>query len=829
MNYSIESSNHFSNHNILILGKYIATLNTEHYCTKKKTTYEELFNNFKIIFLNLLNNQKIILFTEFYYELLIYIEYIQPNLTFSELDNNKNYFINLIEYKINETDIKYYLCICYGIKNDEYWSTYPCETSKDTEFNNKLSSLGIDIKSDKIKKIYNIIIIYVGNKQEEYINKITDIEFNNTTNNMYIKLNYIDNNIKCRIICTKYKHIFRGTFVNNIKKNPKENDKIFILNNDNVIKHIKDDKEDTIPDVFIIGGDFNSYIAYEYYKSDDLPLKYIYKKDNLYKLAIDDKELLSIKDDRLFPLKILELIRKNFDTDKYNLNNIIPEDLYRLINLFLSNKQYLNKYMKKLDFINLSNSIEIRSYLFLFHIKYICDEYKRGDIIPIFIKLIDLVLYKANISKIEATIDEINSKLNSNDSELNISTELNEKDKLIFDKCVSIISNSLLKKELCNIYHNFLLNKINNKEINFSNIEDILYDKIFNKLRILLDNYISQIKSLTNINYLKENDEITLKHNLTICKTNISDICNNIKKSDFIHNKRNTPSIIKKLKVLIPTLNDELDQLYKSINSVRNKSDLDVIKSKIKNLEDSLNVLLTNYILSRDKYISEVYKILSLEVDSTELNDATKNNIFNFIDYINGLNKDLIKKIIKPVIIVDNDIKNFIKDNVIKFIEESINEIKSEKLPSEPNNSIGNIILLKNTELILFLIINDIKLESINSLSSDEKSHLLKNIITNYDDLRVQDDFYRIIYLITNILKISSTIDNKNHLCLNNMDPSTIPEMKLDDRIYAFQYTENGLDKLFPSSSDSSGGYDSSYYEKYFKYKFKYLNMKNNI
>lgn len=164
-----------------------------------------------------------------YYDLL---KFIIPNTITNDTSNNSDLIdlssdnsfnkIQFTEYFkiLNEKKYYYYALVYYGINITTYnFDKDVCKMRKD-HINDILKSNPID--SNKDNKIYNIIIIYLGqydNINESIKNSIKNIQTDYNNNKcIYLGLDYEYNTeMVCRIICIKYKHKFRGTKLNTVQ------------------------------------------------------------------------------------------------------------------------------------------------------------------------------------------------------------------------------------------------------------------------------------------------------------------------------------------------------------------------------------------------------------------------------------------------------------------------------------------------------------------------------------------------------------------------------------------------------------------------------------
>lgn len=199
---------------------------------------------------------------------------------------------------------------------------------------------------------------------------------------------------------------------------------------------------------------------------------------------------------------------KNFNADTYNLNNIIPSDLYRLINFLLNNPIYNNLYITKLLSYKIT-SIDLNNYIFIFllvnaltiillYLNYDSIIYKKYTECK---DLIILLLYNSN--------NKLKSKKNINikDDELiencliDSDISIDDNKYKIFEKLLDIINNILynnIEYYIDILKYNFVYNYTNiiKNEISSINSKEIIDKYKIHKLN-LINQYIEYIEFKT--------------------------------------------------------------------------------------------------------------------------------------------------------------------------------------------------------------------------------------------------------------------------------------------------------------------------------------------
>lgn len=679
------------------------------------------YNNDLSIIWNYINSNIIFylndyLFDYFNYENII----INNNILNFEYMNNKliNYNSNLfILYenellsikKINSSHIDYYFndyILKYFLSNKKYIENYKINNDIYIINNNNYYYFKY---YDKIQLIENNFII--DNYKKFSIKQFKPIvNTSNIINNFVfvIKLSIININYYIEIFNKYYSNI------NYILEIYCSDQKLIekYQNNNKININFLDDYKYIIND---LSNKYNNNDLIFYIKNLNFNIFDI-NKDLLY-FFIQDKLFIDRNDYICFNIYILQkkIYNKNFFDlveAKFRENNFNNNLLYYTNNQYINNYKHTTNDSLLTKFLIYSennynikiNNDDILNYLFMYHVKYLIFYFNENllyfysdDFDEEKIFNIDLV----NLNKIFNKIDKkiyIIYKYNDNCNILTLSN-FNLSDQIIYDendifKCLIIDITNLKKIGFINSFY-FKNNSMIEMNLNiFKKFIDLkIYQIISNNLKnyyidtqIYIDSYFKNIK-LDSI--------ISIRNTLNI--NNLDNIYNNLIDIYIINLKNRTDKKI----YMINEMNKHLINKYKFFNGIKiNKNQIkefDFIKP-----EKFLNNLNINYVLNSSGCKISHYNLIKSLINNNKytliLEDDVvleKNFYFHIIHslkYITNFdilylgcnlnNKDdahlvsnNILKVLKPKTTTAYLIKNSNKNNILKTIENSDNEI----------------------------------------------------------------------------------------------------------------------------------------------------------
>ena len=706
------------------------------------------------------------------------------NNFYNEFKSN-NYIIN-IENTINKLKVSF---------NEDYKKLIDLTESKINYLNNyKIYFSDYDKISLLENETFHIKFISFKNNVIEALNKITDDFILNNTE-LENNINLIDKEIEILV---------------------KNNDNNNLNNIISLFEKISSEK-------FI--NDYLNYFNFENNNNDNFLNKII----NNYYSFIQENIISKYN-------KTIEEIINN------SLNNYLelPENLIKKIEYF-SNKIDENSE-------NLSNKI-----------KFVLKEKINEKILMLILKIKNTISNKKNLIKQNTNINQLNnfnkkcekyknnlkliksnlnSKIDSIISNLNINNLLKEKEKSL-NSSIKSLTNNLINK-FKDLFCSNEKSECSNAEINKMDIDDIDNYKII-KLKENLNQILFTKFYINNLFNNKENlIELSNEKFFDLFKQNFNKKIFNIEIKKFFNNSNNEEinNIKKEIESIKNIIKENFIKNYNfNNNEIINNIFNNLFTNKnLKNLKENLNILFINSMkFVREGKEKEINYYKNNKFYFNKNNKEKIENEFNKLieNYNNKLNENE-NNIKKNLTINEDFINNVLIEKIIEKINIDLNNYKNDLLFKFSKYSGKNCILIENN-FTIENIINNAMNEIINDYSLEIKKNIennKENLINNY--LKIITKYFNEfnnnfinnykIYFDSYLNLLINNSENNN----NNNEISSMTNLIKKGFENGLKLTLNELNKIINSNSLTNCLNNEKIINKIINENFYNINFNNN-